>query len=119
MDLIYQRLINDIKNKSQEGLISWSPSSYSGTYQATLGKGVIMISRDLNENESYPADYTPPLASLMFLNERGETFNSINCYTEQDEMYDTLREIYEAANNHYMKIDETIKSMIDDLNNLE
>ncbi len=117
MDYIYRRLVDDIRDRSREGKISWSPSSYSGTYQATLGKGVIMISRDVSDDDNYPADYTPPMVSLSFLNERGETFNSINCYTTHDELYDDLMAIYEAANNNYMKIDETLKSMIDDLNN--
>ena len=117
MDPTYRRLVLDIKDKSERGLIAWTPSSYADTYQANLGKGVITIMHDLDDHPDCPADYESPIAVLSFLNERGEIFNSIRCYTALDTDYPLLRDIYDATHSNYLKVDETLQSMFDDLNN--
>lgn len=119
MDTTFNNLIHNIKEKSGKGLIAWSPSSFDNVYQADLGKGAIMI-MFVDEDKLPPVNLripgSSPIASLSFVNERGEVFNSINCYSTLDECYDDLKEIYESAHNSYMKIDETLQSMFDDLN---
>ena len=119
MDTTFNNLIRGIKEKSRKGLIAWSPSSFDNVYQADLGKGAIMI-MFVDEDHQPPVNLeilrSSPIASLSFVNERGEVFNSINCYLSQDEYYDDLKEIYESSHNTYMKIDETLQSMLDDLN---
>ncbi|MDE6338553.1 MAG: hypothetical protein K2K97_02050 [Muribaculaceae bacterium] len=115
MDSTYYRLLKEIKEKSRRGMIAWSPSSYSATFQAPLGKGMITIMFDPELPATLPVDYDPPVATLSFLNERGETFNSINAFSTKDDYYTDLVEIYTSARNGYMKIDETVQSMFDDL----
>ncbi len=114
MEFNYNSLIKEIKEKSYAGLISWVPSSYNSTYQAEVGKGIIMVMLDLEQDNNNPFD--EPIASLTFHNDRGEAFHSINCYTFVDPLYEDIKDIYEAAHNSYMKIDETLQSMIEDLN---
>lgn len=46
-----------------------------------------------------------------------EATRDATCFYEHDEGYEDLKAIYEAAHNNYMQIDETLKSMFDDLNN--
>lgn len=120
MDSIYANIIQDIKEKSHKRLIGWMSSSYEGVYEANLGKGSIMITFDLAEYEEYKSNTKPssnsPIVSLSFLNERGEVFKSIDCYSTLDSNFNDLKEIYESAHNNYMKIDETLQSMLDDLN---
>lgn len=119
MDTTFNNLIHSIKEKSGKGLIAWFPSSFDNVYQADLGKGAIMImfvDEDKLPSVNLRIPGSSPIASLSFVNERGEVFNSINCYSTLDECYDDLKEIYESAHNSYMKIDETLQSMFDDLN---
>lgn len=119
MDAIYTKIIRDIKEKSRKGLIAWTPSSHGDTYQANLGKGAIMIMSDDNEYGDSTDSYSQNeriIASLSFLNERGEVFNGIYCFSTLDECNNDLKEIYESAHNSYMQIDETLQSMLDDLN---
>lgn len=115
MDSTYSRIIWEIKDKSKVGLIAWHPSSYADVYEAQLGKGAITIMHNLNAADGCTTEYEPPIATLSFLNERGEVFNSIHCYKESDTAYKDLKSIYEYAHNSYMKIDETIQSMFTDL----
>lgn len=114
MDTTYARLLSEIKEKSKKGTISWSPSSFVNTFEAPLGTGSIMITHDTNptfQNDS------SPIASLSFINERGEVFHSIESMSILDAEYSDLKEIYDSAYENYMKIGETLKSMFDDLKN--
>ena len=117
MESQFIQLTYEILTKSRENLISWSPSNYASTYQAKLGKGIIMISYDSevsrNDNDGNPCS----IYSISFLNERGQTFYSFGVLDEDDIYFDILKEIYYCAHSSYMKIDETLKSMFDDIMN--
>lgn len=114
MENQYRILAEEIRQKSSRGLIAWAPGNYQTTYTASLGRGAIMIA--FNDQEDCYTE-TPPLYSLFFLNERGETFHAINVYSrdESNADYQRLKDIYDQAHNSYMKIDETLKSMFDDI----
>lgn len=114
MDATYARLLSEIKEKSKKGTISWSPSSFVNTFEAPLGTGSIMITHDPNVQLQH---CDTPLASLSFINERGEVFHTIDCQSTLDTEYADLKEIYDSAYENYMKIGETLKSMFDDLKN--
>lgn len=111
----YKWLATEIRLKSQQGLIPWSPSNYQDTYEASLGKGAIIITyNDLSEG--YCEEH--PVYTLSFVNERGDVFHSMNAFSK-DQLspdYDLLKDIYEFAHRSYMKIDETLRSMFEDIN---
>lgn len=115
MEEQFIRLTEEILSKNKRNLISWSPSNYSSVYQAPLGKGVIMISFDEDGPHSNPEGNLYPIYSISFINERGEKFFSFGAIDEDDLYYELLKEIYQTAHSSYMKIDETLKSMFDDL----
>lgn len=117
MEEQYINLAEQILNKSKRNLISWNRGNYDDTYQTALGKGVIMISFDNKEPRFDPEGNQYPLYSLSFINEKGETFYSIYSVDKDDAYYDLLDKIYKQAHSSYMKIEETLKSMIDDLMN--
>ncbi len=104
-------LTKRIYDKTKHNLINWTPGSSLNSYQAVLGNGAILIWI----NEQYPEDYDKPLIGLTFINDRGECIGTVNCYSSSDSDYEILNQIYSSAVNNYMKIDETIKSMYDDL----
>lgn len=101
-----------IEEKSKMGLIGWIPSSNKSAYQTTLGKGSITVWKQTDDYDENPLDW--PIAYLNFINDRGEIFDSVSAY-EYDETYEQLCRIYLYAHNSYMKTDETLKSMLDDL----
>lgn len=117
IDPTYTSLVNEIKEKTIKGLLPWIPSSYASTYETPLGNGAVTIMFDDARSGGFgiSSDYSP-IATLSFYNARGEVFNTISCYLADDEFYADLKAIYDAAYNNYMKIDETLKSMFDDLN---
>lgn len=113
-DSTYDRLLRQIKKGTKEGRIAWAPGSFVDSYQAPLGKGSVIVTIP-NLNDSYGIREDVPIATLQFLNERGEIFNTIACCYESDSEYKSLKEIFDNARNSYMQIDETLKSMFDDL----
>lgn len=111
----YVQLAIEILAKSKRDLIAWGPSNYANTYQAPLGKGIIMITFD-SDSPSYDPDGNQfPMLNLSFINARGETFHSLTAYDEKSTYYELLRNIYVQAHSSYMMIDDTFKSMMDDL----
>ena len=115
MEEQYKKLTEEIRQKSKECLIAWTPSNYNDTYEATLGRGAILIEHNEPSEEYYPET---PVYSLSFLNERGEVFHSIKVFHEfvDTDKFQCLKDIYEYAYKSYMKIDETLKSMFEDIN---
>ncbi len=113
----YLELARLIKQRTNEQLLAWTPSSYSSTYQTAIGQGAATVSLDYSVQDQYDPDFPQPIAYLSILNSRGETIHSINCYTEEDENFPLISEIYQLAKDSYLKTNETIQSMFDQLNN--
>lgn len=107
-------LAQRIYDKTKRNALNWTPGSTANSYQTPLGSGAVLVWYNTVE-EQYPIDYDPPLVGLTFLNDRGETIGVVNCFDTTDSIYEMLNRIYNLAENNYMKIDETIKSMYDDL----
>ncbi len=115
MDNQYQLLADQIRFESRFNHLTWSPSNYLNTYQTPLGIGTIMIMYDEDAPREAANGYPNPMYTLSFINERGETFHSLVAIDDADSNYELLKEIYESAHNSYMKIEETLKSMFDDI----
>ena len=110
MDIVYLTLVEDIKEKSKEGLIEWAPNSFGRSYKAKLGSGAITITYLDPDDESNQVNPDTPILILSFLNYRGDVFNSIYCYRKEDENYNNLMSIYNSAHNNYMKINDTLNN---------
>lgn len=110
----YLELARLIKQRTYDQRLAWTPSSYSSTYQAAIGQGAVTVSLDLSDQE-YDPEFIPPVAYLSFLNSRGETIHAINCYSQDDENFPLISEIYQLAKDSYLKTNETIQSMFDEL----
>lgn len=107
-------LAQRIYDKTKRNALNWTPGSTANSYQTPLGSGAVLIWYN-TEEEQYPINFNCPLVGLTFLNDRGETIGSVNSFDSTDSNYEMLNKIYSLAENNYMKIDETIKSMFDDL----
>lgn len=110
----YSSLAKQIMEISKKNLLIWSPTSYTNTYQAKLGKGAVSVYYVGDDCSSL--NYDEIVASLTFENERGETFGGIYCKDTTDPDYTTVKGIYDNANDSYMKISDTLKSMMDYIN---
>lgn len=108
----FEKLAGIIRTKSIQDALIWSPSNYVNSYQTTLGIGEVLIT--FNEEEPEYGDPIPEY-SLSFINERGETIYSIDAYLSSDKEYDMLKDIYESAHDSYMRTEDTLKSMFDDI----
>lgn len=117
MDIKYQTIIEKIRNNSSKGLISWTPGSYASTYYANIGNGSVSVFHDTEPDPMLPVGFPSPIGVIKFMNSRGEEFKSFQVFYTTDEDYELIRDMYDIAHNSYMMIDETLRSMIDDLDN--
>lgn len=119
----FKVLAEEIRIKSKENRLGWTPGNYTETYEAPLGSGEVTISKNqISEDENASLQLrvvNPWLYSLCFLNSRGEEIYSlITDYKDKlngSSDYYLLSEIFECAHNSYMMTDETLKSMFEDI----
>lgn len=107
-------LAQRIYDKTKRNSLNWIPGSTANSYQTPLGTGAVLVWFNTLDDQC-SADYLMPLVGLTFLNDRGENIGTVNCFDLTDSNYELLNQIYNLAENSYMKIDETLKSMYDDL----
>lgn len=101
-------LAKRLKVETENKKINWAKSTYANSYRLSLGNGMVVL------------DYNPdkpmlPLFSFSILNENGTVVDSLAVNTNADENYKLMVNIFNLAENNYMKIDETFKSMFDAL----
>jgi len=103
-------LIEKLKKKTESGQAIWTKTSRDSEFKLELQKGAITTD-NWEDNEGRYID-------LAIINENGEAIerDAFNLYEmTQVENYNTLYEIYEIAKKSYYKIDETLKTIFDEL----
>lgn len=115
-DKRYIELAQLIFRRTKEQNVVWNPSSNKNTYQATIGQGAVLVYFDVAAQDNCPMDIEQPLGFISFLNVRGETLYSITSFTADDSNFTIIRDLYQLAKDSYLKTNETIQSMFDELN---
>lgn len=100
-----------IRDNTKSGQLTWTPSTRAKTYKAKVGNGTVTI--------TYSSDPMNPFAKtgeMIFLNERGDSIGALNfSYLNPGKIEPLIEEIYKLAENSYLKIDETLQSMLSSL----
>lgn len=99
-------LIDKLKKKTELGQAIWSKTSRDTEFKLELQKGAITID-NWEDGEGLFVD-------IAILNENGETIER-DVFNVSEEDYNVLFEIYMLAKNSYYKIDETLKTIFDEL----
>lgn len=115
-DKRYIELAQLILRRTKEQNVVWNPSSNANTYQAAIGQGVVLVYFDIAAQDNRPMDIEPPLGFISFLNIRGETLYCITSFTTEDGNFSIIKDLYQLAKDSYLKTNETIQSMFDELN---
>lgn len=102
-----KNVITKLINKTKSNDTIWNKSSASNGYKIDLNSAVISVSawEDYNQNKSF---------SLSILNDRGQAIESITC-EERDSDFELLENLYNTVNRSYLKVDETLKNLIDEI----
>lgn len=104
-----------IKENTISGKLTWTKSGETDTYRTKVGIGLVSVKKE-QPNTIFPT-LTPfaKVATLDFMNDRGQVIGSISCDSTMDSNYELVSSIYDLARNSSLKIDDTLESMFDDL----
>lgn len=103
-------LIGKLKKKTEIGQAIWSKTSSDTEFKLELQKGAITTD---NWEDGHGC-----FVDLAIINENGETIER-DVFNKNEEGYDELFTIYLIAKNSYYKIDETLKTIFDELDSLK
>ncbi len=103
-----KELANRIKEETANKRLNWVASAYSNSFRLSLGKGMVVL--DNNKNNPML-----PIFAMTIYNEKNSPIDQLTADSSTDENYELLKQIYDLAENDYMKKDETYQSMFDAL----
>ncbi len=100
-------LITKLKEKTSLGQAIWKKTSNDTEFKLEFIKGAVTIDKWENEFENF--------IDIHIINENGEEVEGIKIDSRSQQNYLILEELYEIIKKNYYKIDETFKSILDEL----
>ncbi len=105
-------IIEKLSEKTHSNLVEWNKSSGVDGFKLVLKVGSISI------DKFFTSDENCWIMDLTILNERGETIERyLKSQVEEVEGYNYLETFYSLVRRKYLKADETIKNLLDELDN--
>lgn len=105
----YSKLIRGLKEKSRLGKALWQKTSRDDEFILHLDSGT--VSTDLWDNNGNKT------VDFVIRNDRGDVVGNIEYNNFEGAYYEELLELHSLARDSYYRTDETIKSMLDELDN--
>lgn len=103
-------LIEKLKKKTVDGQTKWSKTSAENEFKLVLTKGAITVDNWPNSNDG------KTYADLAVINENGDVIErAIFNDDEEIEDYNIILGLHEQISKSYFKVDETIKTMFEEL----
>jgi len=111
----YMDLISMITENTKSKKIVWEETDIKGIFRTRLGQGYITIEKN------YFMHNTNSRIIFSVINEKGVEAKSISCNNKESDIvfYNLLHSLYNAAKSSYLKVNETLDSMFEELNSLE
>lgn len=107
----YIEIIKELYRQTKARQISWEPTSVRNQYSIPLGMGAIQFDY-YDEFDSMRVLGIESIYRVNFLNQRGETINTISIDKKIDPNYELFDNLWtEITNSYYQKV-ETIDSML-------
>jgi len=106
-----RNIVDKLKEKTNEGNTIWNQSSGASGYRLSLQTGLINIDKwEHGQDNSWYIDF-------KIFNDRGDIIEFIQVSPDNDkEDYDYLDSFYATIRRKYLKVDETLKGFLDELN---
>jgi hypothetical protein len=128
-------LISKLKTNTESGKLAWTKTDrvgkfqgeqlvsgqFEGEFKTELAKGAIIICYDSSLPHDESIWHECLWVELSILNERGEVVDSLKEYDnedqrmENDDQFGKLLNLHQLARKQYFKADETIDSILNDL----
>lgn len=115
MNKKYLELIKSIIIMTDEGNAKWKDTSTSDQYALYLDNGSILV--DYYREKNHPEYGSEPEGyGITIVNADGIEIDDIKGWSsEGDEVFDMAKDLYHSAKRSYLKFDETIDGMIQEL----
>lgn len=108
-------LVKRIKEETEKKVLNWEKSTSFNSYRLSLGNGMIVINRN-TQMDLFPDGSQFPEYVLNVYNDRDTVIDGLSAYDSTDENFTLLKQIYDMAENFYLKRDDTYESMFHALN---
>lgn len=126
VDEKYKELINKVIQKTSEGKSNWLSTGQEDQYVLHLSKGSIVIdkydrrmSRQVNRMVGGQVDFLNTY-EITISNDDGNVVDSFSVSEdEKPEAWSLLKELYDCARRSYLKIDETLDGMLEEVKTKE
>lgn len=111
---IYERLIEKLTHRTEYGTALWEATSKPDTFKIEMQSGGITL------GALYDANIKQNVITLRVYNDSGEMIDQID-YGELSDyhQYAIGFDLYSLARSNYLKVDETIKSFLEELDSAE
>jgi hypothetical protein len=117
MDDRYIELLKSIIIKTNEDNAIWKDTSTSDQYALYLDSGSIIV--DYYQERNHPEYGSQPEGyGVTIINRDGVEIEDIKRWSsEGGEAFDIIRDLYHTAKRSFLKVDETIDGMIEEVEN--
>lgn len=100
-------LIKKLKVNTESGKIEWQKTSRSGEFMVSLGNGAVSADRWEDSEGEY--------VDFRILNINGDEIGTWIFSKEETDGYKKLLNLHNAIKSKYLKIDETLDGLLDEL----
>lgn len=105
----YVVLIDKLIQKTEEGQTVWRKAERDSAFRLNFRRGNIVIDHWTGDNNS-------ELVDMIIYNERGEKVDSLNFGDIAGQVeYSRLIELYNLVRRRYLRIEETIEGLLEEL----
>ena len=104
----FKTLVDKLKEKTTRKETIWSNTGRDDIFKLDLVKGAITVNRWKNETGQQFVD-------VSIINERGDKIDNICFHDGEIDDYKYLAELHSLAKRAYYKVDETFKTILEEL----
>jgi len=116
----YKDLVDKIISNTKNKKITWEQTSSEQEFKTKIGRGAVTIENRYYIDDIYNSK-THCRLTFSIINENGIQADSFSSTDEDEdlELYNLLKSLYDIAKDSYLKINETVESMLKELDSLE
>jgi hypothetical protein len=112
----YVDLVSSLIERTEQGDVEWRDTSASDQLAVYLRSGDIAV--DYYPEQQDPRHGTvPEMYGMTIFNNDGNKIDEITAdKTNNRDSFEILKRLYETARRNYLKVDETIEGMLEEIN---
>lgn len=115
IDSPFKEIIETLTAKTKAGKVKWARTSVDNEFKASLPSGAVSVWVFNPEPNSM---HIGPDADFIVYNNNGSEIKRISITTYDAEEYTIIENLHTAAYDSYLRKDETLSGLLNDINSL-